>query len=261
MAETAHSACGCGSIIGDLHVADCQHGRNRRHNGIKNSRPQGSIVHTAVRVVGNGNGNTVVQCNGAAELCSLFQRDRIRRSGDADLVAAIGIGRQSGVGVGRRDNSHTFARCKSVNGAKSSVLCPNGTLSLALVLPGDVGGIGLFLVGDQGIDQDRGHLLNGSPCGNDRGTVAQHGLYILPGLHFFLLRDCFLRLFFCLGGFCLGDSLFRLFGDSGFFLRFLGYGGLLHRFFRCCGLLRHCFRRSLRSVGKGGQGRALHDHQ
>ena len=207
--------------------------------------------------MGNGNGNTVVQCNGAAELCNLFQRDRIRRSGDADLVAAIGIGRQSGVGVSCFDVL-SGGRCKSVNGAKSSVLCPNGTLSLALVLPGDVGGIGLFLVRDQGIDQDRGHLLNGSPCGNDRGTVAQHGLYILPGLHFFLLRDCFLRLFFCLRSLRLEDGLF---GDSGFFLRFLGYGGLLHRFFRRRGLLRHCFRRSLRSVGKGGQGRALHDHQ
>ena len=104
------------SVILNGHIVHGQIGSGGGHYILKDSGPQGIIVHLGALVVRQGNRDTLVQSDGRGALGLLVKPYSFSGiTGQPDLVAAVFVGRQGGVSKRRSDKHYFLFTGKSIN--------------------------------------------------------------------------------------------------------------------------------------------------
>ena len=171
---------GSGGVILDGHIVHRQLRVGIRHHLVPDGRPQGVIVHGAAVAVGQGHGAALPQGDGAGQLLRLGEGDLLGGARQPDLVAAVAVVRQGGVGVGGGHKHHLFLTGEAVDGAPG-VVGQQTVFARAVVLPLQALGVHLVGVGHQGRPQNLLHGGRVGPGGDHRRAVLELGDGLLPG--------------------------------------------------------------------------------
>ena len=166
-------------LDGDIfHIQFCGH--SGLHHGVENVLPQGVKIDSDILRIGQRHSAAFLQGDGGGQLGGLGQGDSSFGVGQTDLIAAVLIGSQGGVGILINAGIPGF---KTKNRTPVPLLRASPVFSLAIILPLQASGIHVLGIGHQGLTEDFLNLIFRGIARNDSGAILELRLGLHFGLH------------------------------------------------------------------------------